>query len=221
MSSDAISAAGCQAAGILAALGWVALALQLVVSIDLTTSAGRTVVAALWSYLGYFTILTNLLVAVTLTRVWRGRKSGSTTPSISTISGVMLAIAIVGVVYHTLLSMRVPAMGPLWWTADRMLHYLIPILSVLWWLKYVPTHTLTYRDAVTWLAFPVGYLAYALVRGSFDGWYPYFFIDVGALGYRRTLMNATVLSVAMLSAGGIVVAGTRFMATGRARRRRD
>ena len=216
-----IAPAGRRAAGVIAAVGWLALTLQLIVTLDNAGIGGHTVARALWRYFGYFTILTNLLVAVTLARVWRGRKPGSTTPSISTISGVVLAIAIVGVVYHTLLSMRVPAMGPLWWTADRMLHYLIPALSVLWWLAFVPTDTLTYRDAVTWLAFPIGYLTYALVRGSFDGWYPYYFIDVGALGYGPTLMNATVLSIAMLVAGCIVVAGTQFMATRRSRGRRD
>ena len=215
-----ISPAGRRAAGVIAVVVWLALALQLIVTLDNTAIGGHTVARALWRYFGYFTILTNLLVAVTLTRV--ARTSGpNRTDRIATVTGVVLAIAIVGVSYHTLLSAHVPAMGPLWWTADRMLHYLIPTLSVLWWLIFVPPHTLTYRDAVTWLAFPIGYVTYALVRGSFDGWYPYYFIDVGALGYGRTLMNATMLSIAMLVAGCIVVAGTQFMATQRSRGRRD
>ena len=214
-----ISPAGRRVAGVIAVIGWLALALQLIVTFD-NAIGGHTVVRALWRYVGYFTILTNLLVAVTLTRVARASGPNSTRGTISTITGVVLAIAIVGVAYHTLLSAHVPAMGPLWWTADRMLHYLIPVLSVLWWLTFVPAHTLTYRDAVAWLAFPIGYLTYALVRGSFDGWYPYYFIDVGALGYGRTLMNATVLSFAMLMAGCVVVAGTQFVATRRSRDRR-
>jgi hypothetical protein len=102
-------------------------------------------------------------------------------------------------------------MGPLWWTADRTLHYLIPAATVLWWLAFVPARTLTYRDALTWLVFPVSYLLYALVRGSFDGWYPYFFIDVSALGYGQTLLNSAVLSAGMLVAGLAVVAGARLM----------
>lgn len=207
MSSVTISAAGRRTAGVLAAIGWVALALQLVVTVDMTTSDGRTVVDALWRYLGYFTILTNLLVSVTLTRVARARGPGGAPADTSAITGVVLAIAIVGVTYHTLLSGRVPAMGPLWWTADRMLHYLMPAATVVWWLAFVPTHTLTYRDPLSWLTFPVSYLVYALVRGSFDGWYPYYFIDVSAIGYGQTLLNSALLTVAMFVAGLAVVAG--------------
>lgn len=215
MSSVTISAAGRRVAGVLTAIGWVALALQLIVTVAMTTSDGRTVVDALWRYLGYFTVLTNLLVALTLTQVARARWPGGAPANTSAITGVVLAIAIVGVTYHTLLSGRVPAMGPLWWTADRMLHYLMPAATVVWWLAFVPTHTLTYRDPLWWLTFPVGYLAYALVRGSFDGWYPYFFIDVNAIGYGQTLLNSALLTVAMLVAGLAVVAGSRLMGSRR------
>ncbi len=213
----AITATGRSVAGGIAAIAWVALALQLVVSVGLVTTAGRSLLDAVWNYLGFFTILTNLLVAITLTRVARGGGFGSAPTHHSTITGVVLAIAIVGVVYHTLLLGRVPVMGPLWWTADRMLHYLVPAATVLWWLVFVPTHTLTYRDPPTWLLFPVGYLVYSLVRGAFDGWYPYFFIDVSAIGYAQTLLNSALLSLGMLVAGYAVVAGTRAAASRHAR----
>ena len=62
------------------------------------------------------------------------------------------------------------------------------------------------------------YLAYALVRGAFDGWYPYFFIDVSAIGYARTLLNSVMLSFGMLGAGYAVVAGARIAAFLRSQR---
>jgi hypothetical protein len=214
----AISATGRRVAGGIAAVAWVALALQLVVSLGILTAAGRTLLDAVWNYLGFFTILTNLLVAITLTRVARGGGFGSAPTHHSTITGVVLAIAIVGVAYHTLLSGRVPVMGPLWWTADRMLHYLMPAATVLWWLVFVPTRTLTYRDPLAWLVFPVGYLVYALVRGAIDGWYPYFFIDVSAIGYGQALANAALLTSAMFVAGCLMVTGARVVAFLRSRR---
>lgn len=221
MPPASISPTGRQFAGVVAVIGWVALTLQLIVTVDMTTGDGRTVGHAIWRYLSFFTILTNLLVALTLTRVARARWPGGTSADVSTITDVVLAIAIVGVTYHTLLSGRVPEMGPLWWTADRMLHYLIPAVSVLWWLAFVPAHRRSYRDPPAWLIFPASYLVYALVRGSFDGWYPYFFIDVSTLGYGRALLNSGGLAVGMLVAGYAVVAGARLLAPRRAALTRD
>ena len=194
-----------RAAGVIATIGWLALVMQLVVTLGMMTADGHSVPAALWRYLGYFTILTNLLVALTMTRVARERWPGGPAPQVSVITGVVLAIAIVGVVYEVLLSGRVPAMGPLWWTADRLLHYVVPALSVVWWLVAVPKHTLGAGDPVRWLAYPAAYLVYALARGAVDQWYPYFFIDVGAIGYRQALTNASLLSVGMLAVGYVVV----------------
>ena len=202
---SSLSRAAGRAASVIAAIGWLALAMQLVVTLGMMTADGHSVPAALWRYLGYFTILTNLLVALTMTRVARERWPGGPVPDVSVITGVVLAIAIVGVVYEVLLSGRVPAMGPLWWTADRLLHYAVPALSVVWWILAVPKHTLGAGDPVRWLAYPALYLVYALARGAVDQWYPYFFIDVGAIGYRRALTNASLLSVGMLAAGYVVV----------------
>lgn len=59
------------------------------------------------------------------------------------------------------------------------------------------------------------------MRGSFDGWYPYFFIDVSTLGYGRALLNSGGLAVGMLVAGYAVVAGARLLAPRRAALTRD
>lgn len=208
---DAISAAGRRAGAVIAAIGWGALALQLLVTLNLTAADGRTAASGLWRYLGYFTILSNLLVAVTMTRVARASAPQRPGPSASTLTGVTLTIAIVGIVYDQLLSGIAPAMGWTWWTADRTLHYVIPASTVAWWLVFVPKTRLTFADPPRWLAFPVAYLCYALLRGGIDGWYPYFFIDVGALGYTRALGNAAALSALMLAAGFMVVAGIRLL----------
>lgn len=202
---SALSESARRAAAVIAAIGWLALTLQLAVTVGMMTADGSSVPAAIWRYLGYFTILTNLLVAFTMTRVARHRWPGGVAPSLSVVSGVVLAIAIVGVVYEVLLSGRVPAMGPVWWTADRLLHYVVPTLAVLWWLVFVPKHTLGARDPLRWLAYPAGYLVYALARGATDQWYPYFFIDVAAIGYGQALTNAALLSAGMLAVGYVVV----------------
>lgn len=198
-------------AGVIAALAWLALAMQLTVTVRMMTEDGASLAEALWRYLGYFTILTNLLVAVTMTRVALGRG-----PDVPAITGVVLAIAIVCVSYDVLLSDIAPEMGPLWSTADRLLHYVVPITSALWWLVFVPKQSLTMRHPPQWIVFPVAYFLYALVRGAFDDWYPYFFIDAGMLGYPRTLLNALGLSLGMLLAGYAIVALARLLSRPRA-----
>ena len=55
-----------------AAIGWLALALQLLLSIQLTSASGQGALTGVWLYLGYFTILTNVLAAMALTAAARG-----------------------------------------------------------------------------------------------------------------------------------------------------
>ncbi len=189
----------------LAVIGWSALALQLAVSVGLSREAGQSVAIGLWRFIGYFTILTNVRVALAFTRLARGGAVAS-----APFTGVVLAIGVVGVVYETVLSGVVPAMTPVWWIADRALHYVMPIATVAWWLAFTPKAELEYGDAIRWLRYPLGYLVYALLRGAIDGWYPYFFVDASRLGYARALTNAAALTLAMLVAGLLLVAVTRF-----------
>ena len=208
----AISATGRRVAGVIATIAWVALELQVIISAGVMTAAGHTLLDAVGTSLSFFTVVTNLLVAITLTRVARRHWPGGAAPDHSAITGVVLVIAIVGAAYGTLLPGPELAMGPLWWTADRMLHSLMPAATVLWWFAFVPTHTLTYRDPLAWLILPVSFLIYGLVRGAFDGWHPYFFINASAIGYRLTLTNAAMLTSAMFVAGCLVVTGARVVA---------
>lgn len=192
-------------AGLAAVVGWSALALQFVVSIGLTREAGLSMAIGLWRFVGYFTILTNLAVAIAFTRIAKGRA-----PEPTAFTGLVLAIGAVGVVYDTILAAVVPPMTPLWAMADRGLHYVMPMATVAWWVAFTPTATLRWSDAARWLRYPAVYLVYALARGAVDDWYPYFFINAARLGYARTLINAAALTLAMLAAGLLLIAVTRF-----------
>lgn len=57
---------------LVAALAWFGLGLQLLLSLRLVVAQGGTPLGGLVVYLGYFTVLTNLLVAVSLSlALWR------------------------------------------------------------------------------------------------------------------------------------------------------
>ena len=52
-----------------------------------------------------------------------------------------------------------------------------------------------------WLAWPLGYAAYALLRGAATGFYPYPFVDVPSLGMGRVLGNVAGLCIVFLATG--------------------
>lgn len=173
-----------------ATVAWCGVLLQLYLSLRLSLANGKTVVEGLIIYFGYFTILTNILVAVVLTlpvvvpASWAGRffnRPGVRTATAAAITGV-------GLVYFLLLR---KVWNPEGWqlAADLVLHYLTPILFLAYWWISVPKQGLRWSQVGAWMSYPLGYLAYMLIRGELTGLYPYPFLDVGSLGYGRTLTN--------------------------------
>ncbi len=97
-------------------------------------------------------------------------------------------IAVVGLIYHSLLAGRWNPQGLLFWV-NHVLHTVMPIAFVLDWLLFVPKGRLRWIDPVKWLAYPLLYGVWTVIHGQLIGWYPYWFIDIGALGWNRALVN--------------------------------
>lgn len=200
-------------ATVIALTVWFALALQLYLMIEKAMADGTSVWRAAANFVSFFTILTNLLVATVLSSVALGRSSSWLASSV-TQSGTAIYIAVVGVTYSLLLR-------SLWnpenfqKVADVILHDIVPIAYVLFWIFFVPKAGLRWKHSLLWLSYPVAYFAYTMVRGAVVGWYPYHFIDAGALGYSRALMNALILLVGFLAIGLLAVACGRMRNLGR------
>lgn len=173
---------------------------------DDVLGAGMSVPAALLEMSRFFTILTNALVVVTYTRY------ALYPPSISAQwhCALMLSMAMVGAVYWGLLAGINEPTG-LGIYANQGLHTFVPIAVVLWWLACAPKSSLRFGDVVWFAAWPLIYVSYALTRAVIDGRYPYPFLDAGALGWGPVLINIGELSVALLGAGGLVVALKRLL----------
>ena len=200
-------------ATVIALTAWFSLGLQFYLTIDKAMADGTSAGRAFGNFFGFFTILTNLLVATVLSSVALGRSSSWLASSV-TQSGTAIYIAVVGVTYSLLLR-------SLWnpenfqKVADVILHDIVPIAYVLFWIFFVPKAGLRWKHSLVWLSYPVAYFAYAMVRGAVVGWYPYHFIDAGALGYSRALMNALILLVGFLAIGLLAVACGRMRNLGR------
>lgn len=183
-----------------AVIGWLALILQLCLTMQQVIDRGGSAASALWLWIGYFTITTNLLAAAVLSASALGpvgrisRFLGA--PGIQSMTA--MSIVIVGLIYNLILRGLWQPQG--WsFVADVMLHDVMPLLFLLHWWCDVPKAALRVRQIGRWQLYPAGYLIYALLRGALDGWYPYPFIDVTTLGYTRALINAAFVLLAFLA----------------------
>ena len=179
------------AAACIAVIAWVALAVQLWLTMAVVLAQGRGFVTGLVVYFGFFTVLTNLLAAVVMTFLaggpgFSGYRHAASPVAITTTAA---SITIVGAVYFLILRHLWKPEGAQFW-ADVALHYVVPVLVAAFWAWTVPAQALGWKD-VPWLfAYPLLYLVYVFMRGEIVHLYPYAFIDVLAIGYRAALLNS-------------------------------
>lgn len=185
---------------LVAALAWGALLLQAA----LTTGS-------LANLLSYFTILSNLLVALSLSAAigWPTTALGRACARPATQTAVALYILVVGVVYNAVLRGLLQPSG---WSrlADELLHVVVPVAYGLYWYGAVPRGSLAWRDLWAWLGFPAGYLAYSLLRGPIAHWYPYPFLNAPVLGYGRVRLNSGMVLLCFLGVGAALIGFNRL-----------
>ena len=191
-------------AAVIAMVAWGGLAVQFAALF----SVNGSILLSLQTMFVYFTITTNLLVAIVLTcvalNVLASRQS-------FLVAGSALSILLVGVVYHLLLrGLRELSGGSL--LADVLLHRVTPLLVPLYWYFFLPRGLLRWVDPCLWAIYPLVYLAYALVWGHTTGNYPYPFLDAGQLGGVRVTEMVLAIAAAFLCAGfGLVYMDRRRM----------
>ncbi|MBB4982091.1 MULTISPECIES: Pr6Pr family membrane protein [Streptomyces] len=169
--------------------------------------------------LSFFTIWTNILVAVVLglgaVRAWTRR------PPLSALwtGGTLLCIAVVGLVFHLVLdneasefnaAAEIARLSGAKAVSNQLLHTVTPIGTALDFLLLTAPGALRWRHAAQWLAAPGLYFAFALVRGALlspdaPTRYTYPFLDVTVHGYGGVLVNAVVLGAAFYVLGLAIV----------------
>lgn len=190
-----------------------ALILQLYLSIETLIDRGNGVWIGIARYFGYFTILTNILVALAFTlplvqpRSQWGRFFAH--PNVRTSIAVYITLVSIG---YSLLLRHI--WNPQGWqlVADRLLHDVSPILYVVFWFLFVPKFTLRWRNLSAWLIYPLGYLIAALIRGAIFNWYPYPFLEADKLGYPRVFLYSMMLFIALCVVGAVFIGIARLLA---------
>ncbi len=169
---------------------------------------GSSLSGAIWALAGYFTILTNALVAIMFG--WIVVNAGRVQAP-RALAGLAACIALVGVVFALLLQGARPLGGSVV-LSNFLLHTFNPIAVPLYWLLFARKGALTWTDPLLWALYPLAYLGYALARGLSEGRYAYPFIDIGAIGWNGAALNAAMIGVAFVIAGWVMVLADRLLA---------
>lgn len=137
---------------------------------------------------GWFTIWSNTAVALIAGHcALLGRARGPGHPALLAASAVW--IAVVGVVYNTLLSQYNHPPTVARQLIDMVFHMITPLAWPAWWLWGRPAGALRWGHLVAVLPLPLLYCAFSLWVGSQTGRYAYFFIDAGKLGWGQVALN--------------------------------
>ena len=184
----------------------IAVAIAVVAQLQHALSAGTF---RSWDFFGYFTIQSNLIVAVafaaTLVLAAQRKRQGV---GLSVFRGAATVyIATTGIVYNTLLT-SVDVQTSVQWSND-ILHKILPLYAVLDWLLFSDRARLVFRHIWWFLLYPAVWTTVILVRGATDGWVPYPFLNTD-LGYGVVALYCLGVAVSIVLLGVLVVGMSRL-----------
>jgi hypothetical protein len=169
--------------------------------------------ANFWSF---FTIQSNVLGVVALGALALTPVERRTRTFDALRGAAVLYLTITGIVFAVLLSGQQETLQTTSPWVNFVLHQAMPVVLVADLLIEPPRHRLPLGIALAWLAYPLLWFGYTLVRGSIVDWYPYPFVDVDRHGYDGVALNAVVLAVAMAAGAALLAWIANRRGSGRA-----
>ena len=204
----AVTRIGSSFAAVIAVLGWLALGIDFIRAIRGSLADGYGLVEAVYLYIRYFTILSNLgvavLMSVTASRMWRD----VALPSARLYAFALVYIIVVCVTYEALLRAEWSPRG-LQFATDTTMHDIVPVLTLLFWIGFAPKRGMRWRDPLLLLIYPALYLVATLIGGAFGEGYPYFFLDPSKLGYPHVMRVALIFLLVFYGLGASITALAR------------
>jgi len=171
--------------------------------------------AAALNLFSYFTIQSNLIVAVALIVATLGPKQSIR--SAAMLRAATFWILITGIVFNVLLSSVYHPTG-LAALISVVHHTVTPLAMLANWIVFEEKGRTKIRDIGFWLAYPLVYLAGSLVRGLIDGFYPYWFINPtkplpdGAGSWLGVGVAMAIISAGVIVGSLVMMASDRAMA---------
>ncbi len=165
----------------------------------------------------FFTVLSNLLAVAVFFEGGRRQLTGGTPVPDLWRGAAVVFMTVTFIVFAVLLrGLQEELQTNIVWV-DTVLHRIMPVAIMADWLIEPPHRPLPYRRVIVpWLAPPLAWTAFTLIRGAVDGWYPYPFLDPANGGYGVVALYAVGITALMLAVMWVAAtAGTAL----RARRR--
>jgi hypothetical protein len=145
------------------------------------------VLGRIFDYFTYFTIWSNIVVAVVSIMLFTRPDRDSFAFRVLRLDSILM-ITVTGIIYNVVLAGSAKLQG-LEVVSNLFDHMLTPLVSILVWLIAGPRGWISWRTIGAALILPIIWLVFALVRGAFIGAYPYGFLDVATYGYGAVLTN--------------------------------
>lgn len=153
--------------------------------------------ASAGNYFSYFTIESNIIAFITLGIAGRFAWKGESPRWLELLRGAAAVyMTITGITYSLLLS-DIDVNTPIPWI-NVVLHYTVPTIIVIDWLVDLPKSRIPVRTALIWLAYPLLYLGYSLIRGPIVDWYPYPFLNPKTSSYGMVAVMSALIAVSAL-----------------------
>ncbi len=165
-----------------------------------------------FSVLNYYTLMSNILCAVYfLPSVFCTLRNNKKTLLPQVKGALVMCITVTGMVYHFMLAGKFEMQGTLL-ISNILLHYVVPLMTVLDWILFDSKGNYTRYSPFLWLIAPLAYFVYVVVRvaggallGPYGAKYPYYFMDIDALGFGTVMLINLVMVVFFLILGYIIV----------------
>ena len=163
------------------------LIIQIGVSSGNTSVFGGTPLGRSLNIFAFFTIQSNVIVGAATLLLAINPSRSSAVFRVFRMMG-LVGITVTFVVFHVALSHLLDLET---WAeaANQLQHTVVPVLAVVGWLAFGPRRLTSARVAKLSVLFPAFYMAFAMIRGAFDSFYPYPFANVTNLGYLKVVIN--------------------------------
>lgn len=159
----------------------------------------------------FFTVESNTLAVISLVVGSLAAAAGTTSRTLTYFRGAVALYMTTTLLIFIVLLSGYPSreLTAVPWD-NTVLHYIMPIVIILDWLVVRVPGAVAFRSAIMWLAYPLAYLGYSLIRGSIVHWYPYPFMNPSIHGYLGVVITSVVIAAVLVVLTWIVASAPRW-----------